>query len=40
MSLILSLRMANELKNYLPELDTQMSDGSDYDMQPMPFVIM
>ena len=40
MSTILAVRMANELKNYVPELDSQIRDSNDYDMQPMPFVIV
>jgi hypothetical protein len=40
MSTILVLRIANELKNYVPELDNSLRDGSeDYD-QPMPFIML
>jgi len=40
MSTILALRIANELKNYVPELDNSLRDGSeDYD-QPMPFIML
>ena len=40
MSTILALRVATELKNYVPELEKQMRDSSDYSMEPMPFVVM
>ena len=40
MSTILAIRMATELKNYVPELDNQIRDSNDYNLQPMPFVIV
>ena len=40
MATLLAVRMANEIKNYLPDLDNAMRDGSDQNIQPMPFVIM
>jgi hypothetical protein len=40
MSTILALRMATELRNFLPEIDSQIRDSSDSDIQPMPFVML
>jgi hypothetical protein len=40
MSTILALRIANELKNYVPELETSLRDGSDDYDQPMPFIML
>jgi hypothetical protein len=40
MSTILALRIANELKNYVPELETSLRDGTDDYEAPMPFIIM
>ena len=40
MATLLAVRMATEIKNYLPDLDDHMRDGSEIDVQPMPFVIM
>lgn len=40
MATLLAVRMATEIKNYLPELDNHMRDGSDQDIAPMPFVIV
>jgi len=40
MSTVLAVRMATELKNYLPDLDNQLRDASDPDSQPMPFIIL
>ena len=40
MSTILALRIANELKNYVPELDKQLRDSSDFTLAPMPFVVV
>lgn len=40
MSTVLAVRMANELKNYVPELERQIRDTNDYDAEPMPFVIV
>lgn len=40
MSTVLAVRMANELKNYVPELERQISDGNEYDAEPMPFIIV
>ena len=40
MSTVLAVRIANELKNYLPELDMQIRDTNDYDISPMPFVVV
>ena len=39
MSTLLAVRMASEIKNYIPELDEFMRDRED-DIQPLPFVIM
>jgi hypothetical protein len=40
MATLLAVLMATEIKNYLPELDSHMRDGSDQDIAPMPFVIV
>ena len=40
MSTVLALRMAAELKNYLPEIDDYMRDSSDSHVTPMPFVML
>lgn len=40
MSTVLALRMAAELKNYLPEIDNYMRDSSDSYVTPMPFVML
>jgi hypothetical protein len=40
MATVLMLRMASELKNYVPELDSQLRDSNDYDRDPMPFIVM
>ena len=40
MSTILALRMATELRNFLPEIDSLIRDSSDSDIQPMPFVML
>ena len=40
MSTVLAVRIANELKNYVPELDMQIRDTNDYDISPMPFVVV
>ena len=40
MATVLMLRMAGELKNYIPELDSQLRDSNDYDRDPMPFIVM
>ena len=40
MSTILALRIANELKNYVPELESSLRDGTDDYDAPMPFIIM
>lgn len=39
MSTVLVIRIANELKNYVLELDMQIRDTHDYDISPMPFVV-
>jgi len=40
MSTILALRMANQLKTYVPELDNQIRDSNDFTREPMPFVLV
>ena len=40
MSTILALRMATTLKNYVPELDSQIRDSNDFTRDPMPFVLV
>ena len=40
MSTILALRIANELKNYVPELDNSLRDGSEDYEAPMPFIML
>ena len=40
MATVLILRMASELKNYVPELDNQLRDNNDYDRDPMPFIVV
>lgn len=40
MSTILALRIANELKNYVPELETSLRDGNEDYEQPMPFIML
>jgi len=40
MSTVLAVRIANELKNYVPELDLQIRDTTDHDVSPMPFVVV
>lgn len=40
MSTILALRMATQLKNYVPDLDNQLRDGNDFARDPMPFVLI
>lgn len=39
MSTILAVRMAAELKNYVPELEQHMRDFSDESRPPMPFIM-
>lgn len=40
MASLLIIRMAGELKSYIPELDSHIRDNTDYDISPMPFVII
>ena len=40
MATLLVMRMAQTLKSYNPELDSHMADSDDYNMDPMPFIMM
>ena len=40
MASLLVIRMASVIKNYDPVLDDKIRDGEDFDVEPMPFVVM
>ena len=40
MATLLVMRMAQTLKSYNPELDSHMADSDDYNVEPMPFIMV
>jgi hypothetical protein len=40
MSSLLAVRMANELRNYVPELDSNIRDAGEEVFEPMPFIVV
>ena len=40
MATLLVMRMAQTIKSYNPELDLHIRDGDDFELEPMPFIMV
>ena len=40
MATLLVMRMAQTLKSYNPELENHIRDADDFDVEPMPFIML